>query len=764
MLYLKPPFSVIDGVAIFGDHADPNQFYYMPAAPHLKTIYDPVAKAAVPQIGLLKFRGDAGNGGFLTFAVDLSLTMDLADLAQDVKTQLHPPGKVNLTQLQVESGEVRLVMMGMAFDDNGKPILDDGQQPRFAVRKSPSAHPSLYGDNDAVFSVELDQDGVQLVEAALSQGELIPIGVVYSLDFFALRPAYSVSVDADWDRLQTHFEDSFKADVLFSSTEIDNVVDKLIETQVVRIDVDSFLPEGEDAGSWVGRRDQAINEFKDMVLHSFFKPSLDPMKPSEKDGWDKFNDTVDNLALMGATGGLGGAVKFSYVKKEMQRYDSKKMNFKMNERVTMKKSIYPQAALQGLARVLRDAQGKVDLKRFVQEVSLDDAWFQKRKAKAHALVDFDNDVVQAMTVTLKYGTEPRTIRLTKTEPDGGCDWMSVVRDGSMVRPVDYQYSVTFGNVNSADRPGMIVSPWLTTIGDEFDVAPRAEGLYFIDDIQVGAGTLPWDRFPQVAVEVRYQDPANRVRLDETFILTRDKQTATWKRFRLNAELRSYDYRLTFMALNDRDVATDWTTTDQERLIIRDPQPLRRVVQVAPAVDWRLVSMVFVEMRYVDAENGVDQGATLSFFDTPTDRVPKTFTADLVDGTRRLVSYAPTFILKDNRTITVPMSMTAASIVVLRTDMAGHRVVTVSPPDVSFPARGLVRIEAALAYADPDNGLEFNDKLTFASQRESGSFEFDYVSALRSSYTCSATLVLDNGLAVQKDLGSVDADRLVLPTP
>ena len=106
--------------------------------------------------------------------------------------------------------------------------------------------------------------------------------------------------------MQTHFEESFSADVLFSSTEIDKVVDKLIEEQVVKIEVDSFLPEGEDAGSWVGRRDQAINDFKDMVLENFFKPSLEPMK-EEKDGWDKFADTAERLSAAGAPPAAGAA-------------------------------------------------------------------------------------------------------------------------------------------------------------------------------------------------------------------------------------------------------------------------------------------------------------------------------------------------------------------------------------------------------------------------------------------------------------------------
>jgi hypothetical protein len=769
MLYLKPPFPVIEGIAFFPDHADELLYFYLPASPHLTTLPDPQANRQIPQIQLLKFRGgdggtgSAGNGGFLTFEVDLGIDdTRLDDLAQQVKALLHLREKPRLSPALLEGGAVNLVMMGLAFDANGKPILDDNQQPRFVVRKSPSAKPALYGRNEAIFSVELDQWGVELVETSLANSEVMPIGVVYSLDFLALRPAFSVRIHADWNRVQTHFEESFKVDVLFASSEIDKVVDKLVEDQVVQIEVDSFLPEGEDAGSWVGRRDQAINQFKDMVLENFFKPSLDPMKGEPKDGWDKAGDLAERLALIGATGGLGGAVKFSYVKKDLTRIDQKRANLTMNERVTVKRSIYPQAILSGLARVLRDANGQIDKGRFVQDVTLGADWFQKRKVKAHALVDWDNDNVDSVNLTLAYDGRPRTIRLTKAQPDGEQAWNSVVKDDKMVRPVAYQYSVNFRGVDTAERPGTIASMPLGTVGDEFEVSPRGEPLYFIDAIVVGAGALPWDRYPQVEVELRYEDPANHIKSAETFLLSKDKPEATWKRFRLDAARNQYDVRISFLAADNRDVQLDWTTTDQERLVIRDPHPLRRTVQVAPAVDWRLVSMIFLELRYLDEENGIDEQRTLAFFDTNEDRGPKTFSVNLADGRKRLVSYAPTFVLKDNRTISVPRSMTAGSTIILRTDMAGHRVVTVAPPATDFARRGIVRIEAELAYADADAGLSFEDRFTFGSASESGLFEFDYASAAHSSYSCKSTVVLANGLVLENDLGSQGGDKLVLP--
>lgn len=763
MLYLKPPFPVINGVAVFPDHANDRAFYYLPAAPHLSMVFDAAAGVEVPQISLLKFRGGAGNGGFLTFQVDLGIDQTEEEAIKGELRRLYPgDGPILLSPALIEDGSVRLIILGHASDDDGDPVVDDAGQPRFVLNIEHGAKPALYGDNQAVFSVELDQHGVELMEASMLAGELMPIGVIYSLDFYALRPAFSVRITADWNRVQTHLQESFSASVFFASTEIDTVVDKLIEDQVVLIEVDTFLPEGDDAGSWVGRRDDAIRTFKDMVLDNFFKPSLEPIK-EEEDGWDKATETAERLALLAATGGWGGVVKFGYVKQDITRIDQKRANLRMNERITVKRSIYPQASMKSLTRVLRDAGGGIDPSRFIQEVTLDDPWFQKRAVTAHALVNFAHDQVASVNLTLDYDGEPRTIRLTKDKPDGSAEWNSVLRDGKMVRDIPYSYRLTFDDVDSGERPGVLVTGTLSTIGDEFEVSPRADGLYFIDDIQMSADASVWKRFGSVLVELRYADPANAIRIDESFLLTAAKPEATWTRFRRDAALSGYEVRITYSSPERRDIVIDWTTSDQERLLLKDPNPLRRSLQVVPTVTWDLVAMVFVELRYSDPANGIEERATLSFFDTPADKRPQTFTVALADAENRLIGYTATFVLKDNRTITIPPSMTAGDGIFLRADMAGHRVVTIVPPRLSFAAAGLVRIEAALSFEDAEAGLAFADRLVFGEGAGPGYFEFDYVAASRARYACRVTLVLANGLVIERDLGSLNGDRLELPS-
>jgi hypothetical protein len=595
------------------------------------------------------------------------------------------------------------------------------------------------------------------------QSDLLPIGVVYSLDFLALRPAFSVKVTAEWDRVQSHLQESFGFDYLFSSVQIDKVVDKLIEDQVVQIEVNSFLPEGEDAGSWVGRRDQAINDFKDIVLENFFEPSLEPIR-EEEDDWDKALHTAERLALLGATGGWAGATKFSYVQREIERIDQKRLDLTMHERVTVSRSIYPQAHLQGLGQQLRDmiVSGQVDQTRFIQDVTLGSDWFKRRKVLAHSLVDYEHDDVESVNATLMYGGQPQTIRLTKDDRSGERQWNSIVVNNAMQREVEYEYRVNFAGVDTAERPSILASPKAITIGDEFELSPRGEDLYHVDDIQFGADRLPWDRFPNVSVEVRYDDPDNAIRLAEVFVLKESQSEVTWKRFRMNSDLDEYQVRVTYLASDHRDIATDWITTNQERYPIRDPRPAVRSVQVVPAVAWTLVSMVLVEVEYVDEANGLRENQTLSFFDTDQDRGPKKFSVNLADPEQRIIRYSASILLKDNRLIAIPPSATAGPAIFIRTDTMGHRMVEVRTADVDFAARGIVRIEADLAYDDPAAGLSFSDTYTFWSPQDVQFFEFDYASAERDSYSCTVRVVFANGLVQARDLGMLNGDRLILP--
>src|SRR5437016_3151274 len=371
MIYLNPPFPIINGVSVLPDHQDPNWFYYMPLAPRLTQLPDPATGQGVPQIQLLKFRGAAGNGGFLNFDCNIGIDgKQLDDVADELRSTLHLRDKPKLGPLPLVAGTVRLLLLGASTPEPPAPGTKPSGSgssgsssstaaaspaaagPKFVTRIDQAAHPALYGDNQATFSVSLDAPGVTVLEQAL-QGEMAPMGIVYSLDFLALRPAYNVHLHIDWDRVQKSMDEQFGADFLFISTQIDTAVDKLIESRVIQMDVDTFVPEGEDNTGVISSRDRAVQEVRDMITNAFFQPSIDPAKPQE-DGWDKAARFAGKMSALAATGGWGGIGSFSYKKTDYTRIDKKMLDVNMRERTTVRRSIYPQGHLTGLFKVLRD--------------------------------------------------------------------------------------------------------------------------------------------------------------------------------------------------------------------------------------------------------------------------------------------------------------------------------------------------------------------------------------------------------------------------
>ena len=72
MLYLNPPYFLIDGVSIFPDHADPLQFYFLPMMPQLTTSKDRQRRRHA-ELHLIEYEGAAGTGGFINFDVNLGI-------------------------------------------------------------------------------------------------------------------------------------------------------------------------------------------------------------------------------------------------------------------------------------------------------------------------------------------------------------------------------------------------------------------------------------------------------------------------------------------------------------------------------------------------------------------------------------------------------------------------------------------------------------------------------------------------------------------
>ncbi len=760
MLYLNPPFLIINGVAVFGDHADPLQYYYMPLMPQLTTVKDPVTEVDMPQIQFIRYRGRAGNGGFLNFDVNLGLPdEDREQMVIKIRQDMNLPDKPRLAPIPIEDGNVRLLLLGKATDfapppppdgtlpaSGGTPpptppAADDGQ-PRFVIKMDHPAKPSLYGDNQATFSVQLDQDGVSVLEKALL-GQMSPIGIVYSLTFLALRPAYSVRLTIDWDRVQKHMDESFGVNIMFSSYEIDKVVDELIESRAIVIESDTFITEDQDKGI-INRRDQALDEVRDMITDNFFTSSINPIDTG-KDGLDRATDAVQKVSNMLVTGGAAGFASFSYKKIDMTRIDHKKLNSNISERTTVRKNIYPQGHLSGLFRVLRNPG--VNVEDFIVSVDLDNPWFERRHINVISRGNFDDDNISSINVMLQYNNQPRNIILESSVDRKVLEWNSAFgADGNLIMKAIYTYRVTFKNFDGGERPLFLDSPELTIETENLEIYPRE--LYTIKSIPVLALNFPWDHYSAVEIDLNYSDPVNHIEIEDSFLLTKEKPGTVWKLFMMDSNLDAFRYKIIYRSVDSKDVEMSWVTSDEENITIRDPFPQKRTLLIVPNIEWTKVDSLFVDVLYEDPENDISESGSFDFRETSSN--PKQFTVDLQNKNRQLVQFDVTILFKDGSLTRIPTSYTLDKRIIIRSDMKGHRIINIHTDDNLFEPKNLREIKVEIKYEDAMHGLTYEDAFSLENNSDQKNFEYDYVDASYATYDYKVSYLYNNGLSRSGD--------------
>src|SRR5579864_7130905 len=157
MLYLNPPYFVINGVSIFSDHKDPLQYYYLPMMPHLTT--DTVNGVTSPRLQLIEYTGAAGTGGFINFDVNLGIDPEaLSEVKNELQRQAQLSDEPRLSPVTFTDGTVKLILLGAQSADPPTSSSGSGSStaaaaaaapdtgPKFVVKIQNAAKPSLYSD------------------------------------------------------------------------------------------------------------------------------------------------------------------------------------------------------------------------------------------------------------------------------------------------------------------------------------------------------------------------------------------------------------------------------------------------------------------------------------------------------------------------------------------------------------------------------------------------------------------------------------------
>ncbi len=780
MLYLNPPYLMIQGVAVFGDHADPLQWYYLPAAPKVTTVPDSATGKPVPSISLLLFTGDAGSGGFFECDVNLGVSQDTLDaVAAEVQAKAQLSDVPRLAPIDAIDGGVKMMILGHESPPPPDPSAVgpgrvsassvDGSapgsplgEPAFVLKIDAPSKPSLFGDEQATFSVELDQDGAALMKQALLGQGIVPVGIVYSLDFIALRPAYTVKLNIDWNRVQTQLDQDFHAGVLFLSTDIDKAVDKLVESRIIDLQVDAFVPDGPDAGSVITDKDKAVAEVRDMITNTFFTASIDPTH-KEPDGWDKAEGLIDHLSALAVTGGMAAVASFSYQQVDLTRIDQKTLNVVMSERTAVRRTIWPQGHLSAILSLV--AASGTNMDSFIKEVNLADDFFKQRSVIVKPIGITPTAGILSVDVNLTYGADTRTVEIDPTAPKSATvDWASQLdANGRMTTPVHTNCLLSFADQPGLTRPKTVTTPDKVVTNGVLDVFPPDDVPYTLVQVPIRAtDNFPWDRWSEVDIELRYSDPTNGIeQLGNATLAQKSPQAPTWVIYIVNPLHRTFQARITYRGTVGRqDFTADWSDIPEEVLTVANPFSQHRQVDVWPTFDWTRVARVFVDLNYTDTLHAVNYSQSYEF--DQTHQAMQSFVVDLQNTSLRKVGYSVTIVYPDGHQTAVPPSFTLDDRLILTADMKGTQIVTVATDGGDFSGPGLKDVVVSLQYADGSGLISVKKAVTLTADAPSDYFQFPYTDPANKAFSYSVVWSYNSGLARAADAVMTSGDSVVIP--
>ena len=306
----------IDGVTVLPDHASKNHFWCLPGPVQLAR-RGPDDQA---QFTFIAWRPDPADvqskgGGFLMFETQLALSDETRDRILAAVRPLSD-GEPRLGIVQFDSGTVKCI----ALDLEGSGGTAAEPVPAGAMRVTEqilgARTPSLAGVNSAAFSLELSQEGAVIVEQAFEKGTA-PVGVIYDLAYTGLRPALSVQLTADLNRVYNHFSAAIEGKYFWLKGGIEAALDFLKQEGVIQVKVIDFTAEDDRAE----KEQWALDLFTKQLMKEWFEPTFAPAEAAKisdeaspaKSAIDKVGDAVGKIGdaagkVGDAAGKIGDAV------------------------------------------------------------------------------------------------------------------------------------------------------------------------------------------------------------------------------------------------------------------------------------------------------------------------------------------------------------------------------------------------------------------------------------------------------------------------
>jgi len=416
----------INGILLLQDYTDEDKYYYVPPYPRLAT-----KKDGALEFLCVKFVDPEGktNGGLLHFLADFSLPEDELSALEDALKKKKPGAEI--------MGAVRLFEGDKEEEDETSfkvvsAVLSDSAKGQFTHTLITSGHAPLTPGSKSAVAAILDQKGATLLWETLEH-PTSDISLSIHAYYEAVVRAYNAKIFAEIGTVYKHFSSVFNMQQGYKKRELRNIVDELVRSSVIKIDVlDRSTGLGVDAKAM----DRVTNLITDKIVDLMFDHKTGLSKIPEKE------QAVQKGQIRGRQKKswftrtfLGGSGNPKYVSDDQfvmkKREDIQQSTFSVNlsKNTTIRVPLNTSGNMGGIYQDYKD-----DRDRF-RVVNLADPSFEKREV--YFKVDGDylrcfEDTVNFVTVSFR--------KIHENSPDTTGELIfthKAVKDGDITKGIAY---------------------------------------------------------------------------------------------------------------------------------------------------------------------------------------------------------------------------------------------------------------------------------------------------------------------------------------
>jgi hypothetical protein len=551
----------LNGVLLLQDSEDPNAYYYLPTAPRVST-----RKDGGLELSIVKFIDPQGetSGGLFHMLITFTLPDDeleaLREALKKENSKARLLGPVPLRQ--EEEGSFNIISGTLTDKGFTSTLVSSGRAP-----VTPGAK--------AAVAAKLTPHGATLLWESMSR-PTSDVSVALHTYYEAAMPSFRAKIFADVSTVYTHFSRIFNKQEAYDRTQVREVVDELIRTGDIQVDVLDRLPDDKANQAMQSLVDLVTNKLAEIIFDTKTGFTAVPKKEQavskgqlpgrQKKGW---------LAkLFTSTGNQKYVTDNQLVIKDRKDINRAVFSINLTRRSVIKVSLDTAGNISGLYEAFKDNP------EMFRVVDLADPAFQKRELYFRVDGDYTGAFEKIMnfagvSIRKTYSDHAdATGELLFTREDirdgkPGKNWRYARLGEESDRWLDYDYRVTWSiKGQHTVRQPKAEDEWLHGNDPVITLAPPLQRL----DLEIDADRFLFEDagMRSATLEVRYK-VFGKKQTDRLSVLRATDAESVSSAVLFHDPTGKIHYRVNWYPGQGKPVKGEWQALDSSYLVLSPPR-------------------------------------------------------------------------------------------------------------------------------------------------------------------------------------------------